>query len=399
METRSRRRLRLRRRVPPLILTLRNSEHAFFLLLLLLQASSPSSHAQFTEADAPPPYPAPVDPFAQVRFGKSMAVLFVVLVVVFFALGFLSVYSRQCAERRLRSNHDLAIPIGSNNHHRPRGLDPQIIHAFPTFVYSTVKSLQIGRSTALECAVCLNEFEDHETLRFIPKCSHVFHPHCIDLWLSSHSTCPVCRANLSPAAVGDGDGDASFIAVHLPESDLQPDSEEQHNRDRNSDMIVQIEPENVTPSTIGDSSSPKNRADLANQNRPARSRSTGFRIASLFPRSHSTGHSLLVSPPGDQNPERFTLRLPEEVRRELMKSSTLNRTKSLTAFRRMSSERRGYRTRSVGLTWTPPFIGRSRSTKGWPERSRSRKQPPVETSEEDVGERSSDRLVPHGRDN
>ncbi|KAH1110281.1 E3 ubiquitin-protein ligase ATL6 [Glycine max] len=52
---------------------------------------------------------------------------------------------------------------------------------------------KLGKGT-LECAVCLNEFEDTETLRLIPKCDLVFHPECIDEWLPSHTTCPVCRA-------------------------------------------------------------------------------------------------------------------------------------------------------------------------------------------------------------
>ncbi|KAF9604768.1 hypothetical protein IFM89_010309 [Coptis chinensis] len=64
-------------------------------------------------------------------------------------------------------------------------------------MYSVVKGLKIGKG-ALECAVCLNEFEDDETLRLLPKCDHVFHPECIDAWLASHTTCPVCRANLTP---------------------------------------------------------------------------------------------------------------------------------------------------------------------------------------------------------
>ncbi|CAI0391952.1 unnamed protein product [Linum tenue] len=64
-------------------------------------------------------------------------------------------------------------------------------------VYSAVKGLKIGKA-APECAVCLSEFHDGETLRFIPKCDHVFHPECIDAWLESHATCPVCRASFAP---------------------------------------------------------------------------------------------------------------------------------------------------------------------------------------------------------
>ncbi|XP_028797103.1 RING-H2 finger protein ATL11-like [Neltuma alba] len=272
-------------------------------LLLLLHSSFPSS----AQPTLTPPSSPPADSSSQLRFDKSMAIVLVILIVVFFALGFLSVYSRQCAERRFRGTDD--FPIGNSERH-PRGLDPEIIRTFPTFVYSTVKGLKIGRST-LECAVCLNEFQDHETLRFIPKCSHVFHPGCIDLWLSSHSTCPVCRANLVPRP-----GEVSFVAVQMPDSPAESEHQ-QHASD-----IIQHDQQ------VGESS-PKNR-DIVYQNPPPRSG-----IASLFPRSHSTGHSL-VSAVEDR--ERFTLRLPEEVRKGLMRP----------AFERMSSERSGYRTRSVG---------------------------------------------------
>jgi hypothetical protein len=45
----------------------------------------------------------------------------------------------------------------------------------------------------LECAVCLCRYEDNEILRLLPKCKHAFHVDCVDLWLASHSTCPLCR--------------------------------------------------------------------------------------------------------------------------------------------------------------------------------------------------------------
>lgn len=61
--------------------------------------------------------------------------------------------------------------------------------------YSTVKTTREGKELA-ECSVCLNEFEDSEPLRLLPKCRHYFHPECIDMWLYSHTTCPLCRRSL-----------------------------------------------------------------------------------------------------------------------------------------------------------------------------------------------------------
>ncbi|KAK7379497.1 hypothetical protein VNO80_04959 [Phaseolus coccineus] len=45
-----------------------------------------------------------------------------------------------------------------------------------------------------ECLVCLGEFQQEESLRLLPKCTHAFHVPCIDTWLRSHKTCPLCRA-------------------------------------------------------------------------------------------------------------------------------------------------------------------------------------------------------------
>lgn len=79
---------------------------------------------------------------------------------------------------------------------RSRGLDSTLIETFPAFIYSEVKHLMIGKG-AMECAVCLNDFEDIETLKLLPKCDHVFHSECIGKWLSARTTSPVCRDDLA----------------------------------------------------------------------------------------------------------------------------------------------------------------------------------------------------------
>ena len=322
----------------------------FLFYFFLLTEFPPQATAQPPNTLTPPPQQ---DRFTRLKFDKSMAIVLLILVVVFFILGFLSVYTRQCAERRMGGRFDLSILISR----RQRGLGREVIETFPTFVYSTVKSLKIGRAT-LECAVCLNEFEEDETLRFIPNCSHVFHSDCIDAWLANHSTCPVCRANLTS----------------------KPD-------DRCSAPIQNPDPEqpvltsSTRPETVG--------ADLLSQNRtPPRPWSTGLSIASWFPRSHSTGHSLVQ--PGE-NCERFTLRLPEEVRNELMLSRTKSCGVSVT-FTRENSGRRGYRARSLGSSLSPHVTRNSTSphVRWWFSRPRSIK--------DDVGERSSDRLFSTTRD-
>ncbi|KAI3937906.1 hypothetical protein MKX01_027833 [Papaver californicum] len=46
------------------------------------------------------------------------------------------------------------------------------------------------------CSVCLSNFEDGEDIRHLPICKHYFHSPCLDMWLCSHSNCPLCRQKL-----------------------------------------------------------------------------------------------------------------------------------------------------------------------------------------------------------
>ncbi|KAG6605583.1 putative E3 ubiquitin-protein ligase RHA4A, partial [Cucurbita argyrosperma subsp. sororia] len=54
------------------------------------------------------------------------------------------------------------------------------------------------RSRDSLCCVCLGEFEIKEELLQVPSCKHVFHIDCMNLWLASNSTCPLCRCSVIP---------------------------------------------------------------------------------------------------------------------------------------------------------------------------------------------------------
>lgn len=47
-----------------------------------------------------------------------------------------------------------------------------------------------------DCAVCLAQFEGDDQLRLLPACAHAFHAACIDAWLATNLTCPLCRASI-----------------------------------------------------------------------------------------------------------------------------------------------------------------------------------------------------------
>ncbi|CAK9860720.1 unnamed protein product [Sphagnum jensenii] len=76
------------------------------------------------------------------------------------------------------------------------GLEESLIRRIPTCSYKASE----GLVEETECAVCLGEFEEGDALRLLPKCNHAFHTSCIDTWLQSNSTCPLCRINIGLAA-------------------------------------------------------------------------------------------------------------------------------------------------------------------------------------------------------
>ncbi|KAM3752753.1 hypothetical protein ACB098_03G042900 [Castanea mollissima] len=286
--------------------------------------------------------PSP-DQYQYARFSPSMAIIVVVLIAALFFMGFFSIYIRHCSQGPANSN-SVRMRGLSRRAAAARGIDAAVIETFPTLVYSAVKGLKIGKG-ALECAVCLNEFEDDERLRLIPKCDHVFHPECIDAWLASHTTCPVCRANLVPEP---GESVHRLAELDPPELDLEGQYddglESVHNREAEGEEVGDEQRENVKGKDEMLEVLNVNQTLNRNRTRGGGSRSNRARKFLLFPRSHSTGHSLVQ--PGE-NTDRFTLRLPVEVRKQVM-NRQLNRATSMVLLPREGSSRQGYRNGGEG---------------------------------------------------
>lgn len=76
---------------------------------------------------------------------------------------------------------------------RLRGLTKDQIDSLSTRSYGTTTAEEGEISKT--CSVCINEYVVGSKLRQLP-CTHEFHFHCIDRWLSENSTCPICRQSV-----------------------------------------------------------------------------------------------------------------------------------------------------------------------------------------------------------
>ncbi|GJM98271.1 hypothetical protein PR202_ga15261 [Eleusine coracana subsp. coracana] len=79
--------------------------------------------------------------------------------------------------------------------------DAAALGALPAFPYEPGMETTAGssaRGSCALCAVCLEDVRAGEMVRKLPACGHLFHVCCVDAWLRSHPTCPICRRELPP---------------------------------------------------------------------------------------------------------------------------------------------------------------------------------------------------------
>ncbi|GAB4836628.1 hypothetical protein Ancab_001541 [Ancistrocladus abbreviatus] len=170
---------------------------------LTLTRSSP--YVSGIQQGTQPPPPSPMTQSSGTRISPAVLFIIVILAVVFFISGLLHLLVRfltKCpfSSRNSGSNGYPEISASDalqrqlqqlfNLH--DSGLDQAFIDALPVFLYSEI----VGPKEPFDCAVCLSEFSEKDKLRLLPLCGHAFHMNCIDTWLLSNSTCPLCRGAL-----------------------------------------------------------------------------------------------------------------------------------------------------------------------------------------------------------
>ncbi|GLT91233.1 hypothetical protein SLE2022_091310 [Rubroshorea leprosula] len=231
-------------------------------------------------------------------------VLTVILLVCFF-IGLFSLCFCRCVMTNILNTVNMhqspsGALVGTTATSMNPGLDPVLVQSFPTFKYSTVKDF-CREKYGLECSICLVEFGDDDMLRLLTTCYHVFHQECIDLWLESHKTCPVCRKDLelsekllekSPMLVHSHSMDELGESIASPQDaisiDVKEDNGDQQGRE-----------EGGAPQASSDTREQKERREKLER----------------FSRSHSTGHSIL----NNVEEDRYTLRLLENVQLKFIK--------------------------------------------------------------------------------
>ncbi|XP_010687706.2 RING-H2 finger protein ATL13 [Beta vulgaris subsp. vulgaris] len=171
------------------------------------------------------------------KISPSIILIIIILAIIFFVSGLLHLLVRFLLRPNQRDPDEFLDNVTALQgqlqqlfHLHDAGVDQSYIDTLPIFQYKTI----IGLKDPFDCAVCLCEFEGDDKLRLLPKCSHAFHVDCIDTWLLSHSTCPLCRASLLQEINSQNQGFSPIVCV-LESGSMEASRElERENRDPGS---------------------------------------------------------------------------------------------------------------------------------------------------------------------
>ncbi|XP_062219941.1 E3 ubiquitin-protein ligase ATL4-like [Phragmites australis] len=194
------------------------------LLLLRLMASLPpptplvSGGVDPLAANIPPSLPSP-PPSSSLNLSPSLLIIAALLVFVLFASVSIHFLLRYLA--RASSSHPAPSPLprASRTSEAEAEADAQssrrsaaaagreqvevevddekerLIASLPLFTMAS--ALAALPKSSPDCAVCLSPFAPDVELRLLPACRHAFHAACVDAWLRTTPSCPLCRTAVS----------------------------------------------------------------------------------------------------------------------------------------------------------------------------------------------------------
>lgn len=131
----------------------------------------------------------------------------VVLFCLAFACGLIVVTVAVCFKRAFAQREAAASGAAAGGGRRRGGgrrggLAPAELAAIPKAAYRRGGG---GGGGWAQCAICLGVVRDGEVVRRLPACGHLFHVECVDMWLYSHATCPLCRCDVVASAAAAAD--------------------------------------------------------------------------------------------------------------------------------------------------------------------------------------------------
>ena len=85
------------------------------------------------------------------------------------------------------------------HHTRENPTDAAIVSELPETKIDDIKKLDKDKQN---CVICMEDFKNGDTTTNLP-CLHMFHTNCIQSWLKTQNTCPICKFKLTEANINN----------------------------------------------------------------------------------------------------------------------------------------------------------------------------------------------------
>ncbi|XP_071732253.1 RING-H2 finger protein ATL66-like [Rutidosis leptorrhynchoides] len=122
--------------------------------------------------------------------GSTLLYIIILFSIILFITICFFLYTRCVSRSRSATSSVSRISVQLSE---PQGLDAATINNLPIKVY---KNSEMNETTTFECSICLGGFEEEEKVKMLPNCCHFYHCECVDKWLITHTSCPVCRTKV-----------------------------------------------------------------------------------------------------------------------------------------------------------------------------------------------------------
>ncbi|KAG8378563.1 hypothetical protein BUALT_Bualt08G0149900 [Buddleja alternifolia] len=166
----------------------------------------------------------------------SVPIFFTFILLFLFYLFYLRRRRVDWSSLRMRTANSVPTSEISDDISRCElGLKKELREMLPIIVFKESFSVK-----DTQCAVCLGDYQAEDRLQQIPACGHTFHMDCIDLWLATHTTCPLCRQSLL-AITSHGEGDIHVETNNTTSCNAENGDETSHQND--NDLVSNEDPQ------------------------------------------------------------------------------------------------------------------------------------------------------------
>ena len=141
-----------------------------------------------------PPSFTPQESISSTEFSPFFIAIIGVLTSALLLLLYYALFSRYFNRSEIPGTRRVNVAVNWWYSPSDGGLEESLIKSIRVVKFSVEEKVECS-----DCSICLGEFQGEDFLRVLPNCNHPFHVSCVDVWLRSNSTCPLCRSRVVSA--------------------------------------------------------------------------------------------------------------------------------------------------------------------------------------------------------